>query len=364
MPRTTMTAYRLPGWLQPPRLMTVDVPKPGPGEVLVRVAGNGLCHSDLSMSQIPEEFGTALGWRMPFTLGHEVGGWIEEFGDDPTGPAPPGAGLSGARLAIGMPVALVSPTSCGHCRYCLRGLDSACRAGTAGRGYGRDGGLAGYVVADATRAVVPLRTLDPVDAGPLTDAGATSYHAVKRVVRRLTPGSRAVVLGAGGLGAFAIQHLRAMTPALVVAVDRVPARLALAAELGAGETLAGITGNTVKELTEICGGEGADAVIDFVGTDESIATGLGALAPGGAYGLVGAAGGKYRRAWYGGLPREAEIFTFQGSTIADLRDVIALAEAGLVRPLVDRFPLDRVAEAYGALEAGNLRGRAVVLPRG
>jgi alcohol dehydrogenase, propanol-preferring len=259
---------------------------------------------------------------------------------------------------------LVSPASCGSCRPCRQGRDSLCAQGLAGRGYGRDGGLAAYVLVDGTRSVVPLRSLDPATAAPLTDAGATTFHAVRRVGDRLGPDSTAVVIGAGGLGAFAVQFLRVLSPARVVAVDPDPARRRLARELGAHEAVDGVDRATAAALRDLTAGDGAEVVLDLVGTDATIAAGLAALQAGGAYALVGAAGGTLRRPWYGHLPREAEIFTLQGSTIADAHDVVALAEAGLVRSEIDVFPLDRVADAYAALAAGTLRGRAVIVPPG
>jgi propanol-preferring alcohol dehydrogenase len=361
-----MTAYRILRWGEPPQLVEVPVPEPGPGEVLVEVAGNGLCHSDLAMAQMPAEIAEALGWQLPFTLGHEVGGTIAALG----------AGVTG--FAEGEPVALVSPTSCGRCVACRRGHDSACPHGLAGRGYGRDGGLARYVVAPAPRAVVRLGGLDPLVAGPLTDAGATSYHAVDRVVPRLPEGSTAVVVGAGGLGAFAVQLLRALTPARVVAVDTNPARLAVARDLGAHDLAADIgeiaglaaggdaeagAGDAAGDATVVGGASGvAEVVLDFVGVDATIAAGLAAVRPYGAYGLVGANGGTLRRPWFGALPRDADVFTFQGSSIADVQAVVTLAEAGLIRSEVDTYPLSRVDEAYAAMERGELRGRAVVTP--
>ncbi|MBX6387666.1 MAG: alcohol dehydrogenase catalytic domain-containing protein [Frankia sp.] len=351
-----MPAYRVQDWLEQPRLTDAPVPLPGRGEVLVAVAANGLCHSDLTMSQIPAEIGAALGWRVPFTLGHEIAGTVVEHGPDTAGAPPPGTG-----------VALVSPASCGRCRYCLTGRDSACPNGLAGRGYGQDGGLAPFVVAPV-RSLIPLNGLDPIAAAPLTDAGATSYHAVRRVLPVLGPGDTAVVIGVGGLGGFAVQHLRACSPARVVAVDVSAERLATARELGADETITGIgpqpsaPAQLAGAIRELTGGEGAAAVLDFVGTDATIAAGVGAVRPFGAFGLVGAAGGQLRAPWYGGLPKDAEIFTFQGSTIADAQAVIALAAAGRIRSVVDVFPLDAVAEAYRALHEGTLRGRAVVTP--
>ena len=344
-----MVAYRIVAWGRPPELVEVPVPEPGPGEVLVEVAGNGLCHSDLTMAQMPGEMAEALGWHLPFTLGHEVGGRIAGLG----------AGVTG--YGEGEAVALVSPTSCGTCALCRRGHDSACPHGLAGRGYGRDGGLARYVVAPAPRAVVKIGALDPLVAGPLTDAGATSHHAVDRVVPRLPEGSTALVVGAGGLGAFAVQLLRALTPARVVAVDTNPARRALALDLGADEVIEDV--GALGAGRDAAGGSGAvEVVLDFVGIDATIAGGLAAVRPYGAYGLVGSAGGTLRRPWFGTLPRDADVFTFQGSSLADVQAVVALAEAGLVRSDVDVFPLSRVGEAYAALDAGTVRGRAVVTP--
>jgi len=339
-----MTAYRIVSWGQAPQLTVAPVPEPGPGEVLVEVAGNGLCHSDVDMAAMPAEFAEALGWSLPFTLGHEVGGRIAALGSGVTA------------FAVGEGVALVSPASCGTCPACRRGQDSACPNGLAGRGYGRDGGLARYVVAPAPRGLVRLAGLDPLVAGPLTDAGATTHHAVSRVLSRLDGEATAVVVGAGGLGGFAVQLLRALSPARVVAVDPNPARRAVALDLGAHEAVPAV-GDAVAPGS-------AAAVLDLVGTDDTILAGLAAVRPYGAFGLVGAAGGRLRRPWFGTLPRDGEVFTFQGSNIADVEAVVALAEAGRIRSEVDVFPLSRVADAYEALARGELRGRAVVTPDG
>ena len=347
----TMRAYRLVEWERPPQVTDAAVPQPGAGEVVVKVAGNGLCHSDITMRHMPRSAGELLGWAMPFTLGHEIAGWVHALG----------AGVP--TLVEGDTVALVSPSSCGRCWWCARGMDGTCPNGLVGRGYGADGGLAEYVLVRNTREVVKLASLDPVHAAPLTDAGATSYHAVRHVGAKLPPGSIAVVIGGGGLGSFAVQLLRVLTPAHVIAVDANPNRLDYLRELGAHDTLEGVDDGTAAALRSRTGGEGANAVLDFVGADSTIAAGIGSVRPAGAFALVGAGGGTLHAPWMGGLPREAEVFTFQGSNISDTHDVVALAEEGRIRSDVDHFSFEQIDDAYAAMEAGSLprtRGRGAV----
>lgn len=345
---TTMRAYRVPDWGQKAGFEEVPVPAVGPGQILVKVAGVGLCHSDFYMQEMAADVGTAIGWHMPFTLGHETGGHVAAIGE----------GIDSVQ--VGDPVALTSGTSCGHCTYCLAGQDNNCVNGHAGRGFGRDGGLADYVLVESERGVIPLSNLDPATVGPLTDAGATAMHGVKRVLPKLGPGSTAVVIGAGGLGAFALQFLRVLSGAKVIAVDANPARLDVARELGAHEAITGVDDDTVATLRGFTDGLGVTAVLDFAGFDATIAAGLGALRPGGSYGLVGAGFGTLTQDWYNGLPKDGEVFSYQGSTIADTLDVIKLTEDGAVQNPVDVFTFDQVDEAYERLHAGSLKGRAVI----
>ena len=350
---TTMRAYRMTGWEQPPELVEVRVPDPGPGQVVVRVAACGLCHSDLAMMAMPGAFGEDLGWAMPFTLGHETSGWIHAVGS--------GVDASSG-FTEGTAVAVASPASCGICRFCVAGRENACPNGLVGRGYGRDGGLADYLLVDQVRGLLPLAGFDPILAGPLTDAGATSFHAVKRVLPRLRDDGTAIVIGVGGLGAFVVQILRAVSEARIIAIDPDPARRALAAGYGAHEVIDGVGEGTGRHLRELLGPEGADAVIDLVGTDETLACGTRALGTGGALALVGAAGGTLSRPWYSSLPRDGEVFTFQGSDLEDARAVLDLAASGAITVDTVPFALDRVADAYAALHAGSLAGRVTVAP--
>ena len=339
----TMTAYRLTGWQRPPAYQQVPVPVPTPGEVLVKTAGVGLCHSDTMLLQLPAG---VLPYELPFTLGHENAGWVAEVGDGVTGVAP------------GDPVVVSSPSVCGSCRFCLRGYTNYCVTGITGRGFGRDGGLAEYMLVASAGELVQLDGLDPRRAGPLTDAGTTPYHAVRRVLPKLVPGSTAIVIGAGGLGGYAVQYLRVLSPARVIAVDTAQHRLDYARELGAHETVLS-TERVGADLAELTGGAGAEVVLDFVGADATMATALAASRRLGALGLIGASGGTLPVTWMT-LPAECELFTTQGGTLSDLHEVVALAEAGTIRVDVDLFTFDQVAEAYAALAAGTVRSRAVV----
>jgi propanol-preferring alcohol dehydrogenase len=126
----------------------------------------------------------------------------------------------------------------------------------------------------------------------------------------------------------------------------------------------GVDENTAAVLSTITNGEGATAVLDFVGIDRTISVGIAAVQPYGTYGIIGSNGGTFKRPWYGGLPRDGEIIHFQGSSVSDAHDVVKLAEQGLIRSDADLFGFDRVADAYEALHHGTLRGRAVVTPNG
>ena len=222
----TMQALQMVAWQQPPELRTIPIPEPGPGEVLIKVGGAGLCHSDLHIMETP---GEAIGWALPFTLGHENAGWVEKLGPGATG------------FAVGDAVIIYGPWGCGTCRNCKAGMDNYCEnsvGATQGGGLGRNGGMAPYLLVPSTRHLVPLGKLDPRDAAPLTDAALTSYHAVKRSVHLLGDDSTAVVIGIGGLGQMAVQCVKALSPKTrVIAIDSAADKRAAALAMGADEAL-------------------------------------------------------------------------------------------------------------------------------
>ena len=329
------------------RVHDVPVPEVGADDVLVRVAGAGLCHSDLHVVHLP-------GWpTLPMTMGHETAGWVAECGSSVTGFA------EGDAVLVGLVWA------CGLCRACAEGRDNACLASSGTPpcpGLGPDGGMAEYIKVPA-RHLHPLGTLDPRTAGPLADAGLTAYHAVEGARRCLTPGATAVVIGAGGVGHVALQVLRATTCVRIVAVDTSSEKLDLARRYGADETvLSGdLAAESIREMTE---GHGADVVLDFVGVQSTVTLATRIIAPDGALRFVGLGGGsfQYDAAAVTTLPWGVDVRRSYAGTRRDQRAVIELAKASRLTVETRLYPLEDGLRAFDDLEAAEISGRAVLVP--
>ncbi len=345
-----MKALQLVDWKQAPELREVADPEPGPGEVVVKVGGSGACHSDLHL--IDDFEAGMVPFSPPFTLGHENAGWVDAVG----------AGVSG--LEIGQPVAVYGPWGCGWCRHCRLGMENYClrqaEIGASGGGLGRDGGMAPKMLVPSSRLLVPLGDLDPVQAAPLTDAALTPYHAIKRSLSLLVPGSTAVVIGAGGLGHMAIQILRALTPATVVAVDQRQEALDLATSIGAHHGV--LSGDdAADEIRRLAHGEGAELVLDLVGADATMALAAQIVRVLGHLTIVGIGGGTLPVGFFS-VPYEAAVATTYWGSVTELMEVIALAERGVIEAHVTTVGLDDAAGVYDRLRDGDIRGRAVIVP--
>jgi propanol-preferring alcohol dehydrogenase len=231
----------------------------------------------------------------------------------------------------------------------------------AGGGLGLNGGMADYMLVPDARYLVPLpEGLTPVEAAPLTDAGVTPYHAVRRSLQKLGPTSTALVIGVGGLGHLAIQILKATCSARVIALDTKPDALDLALSLGADSAFeAG--DNAVEDVKEATGKRGADLVLDCVGTDATLALGAACTRSLGDLTLVGVAGGSMAFSFLSQAYEVSLQSVYWGSR-SELADVLELAARGLIRPRINTYPLDRALDAYRDLAAGQVTGRAVIIP--
>jgi alcohol dehydrogenase, propanol-preferring len=327
-------------------LADIAVPETGPGEIRVRVGAAGVCHSDLHL-QASAEAPAAMG-PAPWILGHEIAGWIDELG----------AGVSG--VEVGQPVAIFGGWGCGQCRTCLGGEEQIC-ATRRWPGRERPGGYAEQLLVPTVRYLVPIDGLDPIDMAPLTDAALTPYRAVKKALPVLVPGTTAVVIGAGGLGQYAIQLLFTLSPAQVVVVDPSETKRDLAQSLGADLVLDPTADDCAAEIGRFAGRDGPAAILDFVGVDDTVKLALGAVGRRGMAIIVGLGHGSAPFSFFSG-GAEAIVTTSHWGSRNELAEVIALARAGRISGLVERHDLGDINVAFARLQAGQVEGRAVLVP--
>ncbi len=343
-----MKAVRFIAVGRPVEVVDVPQPVPGPGEVLLRVAGAGVCHSDLHI--LDHE----MGMKGPFTLGHENAGHIAGLG----------GGVRGWKE--GDAVAVYGPWGCGHCHTCQTSAENYCEnhasIPTMGGGLGADGGMADYMLVPSARLLVPLGNLDPVDAAPLSDAALTPYHAIRSALPFLTPDASVVVIGVGGLGHMAVQILQALTPALLIAGDIDDSRLEHARKLGVRHTVNTRDADAAAAaIARLGGARGVTVVLDFVGAQATIDLAVRIVGRNSHIAVVGLGGGVLH---YGANnpPYGCQVTVPYWGSRTELMEVIALATADRIRADVETFPLEQAAEVYRLLREGRTRGRAVLNP--
>lgn len=336
----------------PFELREVETPDPRPGQVLVKVGGAGACHSDLHLKDWDPEMLEQLGFSLPFTVGHENAGWVEAIGDGVTG------------LEIGQPVAVYGPWGCGSCHACRRSFENYCETpgvhGGMGGGLGIDGGMAEYLLVPSPRLLLPLGDLDPAQAAPLGDAALTPYHGIKRSLHKLRAGSTAVVIGIGGLGHMAVELLRELSPARIIAVDIDERKLQLARELGAHDVVPS-DASAAETIRAMTGGLGAELVLDVVGNDATLATAAAAARVEGDLTILGIGGGTLPLSFFS-VPYEVSVQTTYWGSATELMEVLDLARAGRISAKAATYSLDEATEIYERLERGDIDGRAVITP--
>ena len=326
-------------------LTLADVPQPQPvdDQVLVRVVGAGVCHSDLHV--LDGDFEHLV--QRPVTPGHEIAGVVHALGPQAYG------------IDIGTSVVVMVGWGCGTCLWCTTGHEQLCRLGREA-GSTADGGFAEFVLVPHARHVVPLGSIAPLDATPFGCAALCAFAAVQRVLPWLSTSDCVTVIGAGGLGQYAIHYLRTLSDARVIAVDRRDTAVARALDVGAHHALLadGVEASAIASLT---GPEGCRAVIDFVGSDHTLALAATLAGTRGVIALLGLAGGTLA---YGfeSLAPEVTLTTVVAGTLADLHNVVRLEQREPLAMPLTTYPLDHVNRALADLRAGVITGRAVVLP--
>ena len=286
---------------------------------------------------------------LPYTPGHENAGWIHEVG----------AGVT--NVAVGDTVIVHPFISCGLCRPCRKGDDMHCINGEF-PGIGRDGGFAEFLQTSA-RSVVKLDpSLQPKEIAALADAGLTAIHAVKKAIPVLGPGTKAVVIGAGGLGHIGIQCLKAMTSCEVIVTDPSEEALALAREVGADHTVQ-VDGSQVDTVQQMTDGFGAEAIIDFVGEKGAIQDGVAMVKDGGFYYVIGY-GENIDVPTIDIISREISFIGNLVGTYIDLQDLMTLTAQGKVTLHTTTYPLDAINDAMADLDNGRLQGRGILVPAG
>lgn len=341
-----MKAVRLHAYHQQP--VVEDVPEPrakGPLDVVVKVGGAGVCRTDLHI--IEEQWAAISGVALPYTIGHENAGWVHEVG-----PAV-------SNVEVGDTVILHPTPTCGLCLACRAGNDMHCE-NNAFPGVDCDGGMAEYLLTSARACVKLDPGTRPRDVAALADAGITAYHAVRKAVPLLHPGTVCVVNGAGGLGHIGIQALAAMTATTIVVVDRNPDALALAKQLGAEHTVLA-DGGHVDAVRDLTGGNGAEVVLDFVAEQGAQFDAFAMTRRHGSHFVIGY-GGNIDIPTIDIISTERNVIGNLVGTYNDLAELMVLAQAGKVTLHTEEYPLDRALDALADLDAGRVRGRAILAP--
>ncbi|MEV6901782.1 NAD(P)-dependent alcohol dehydrogenase [Amycolatopsis sp. NPDC051372] len=341
-----MKAVRLQAYHQQPVLEEVPEPKAaGPLDVVVKIGGAGVCRTDLHI--IEEQWAAKSGVALPYTIGHENAGWVHEVGSAVT------------NVAVGDTVILHPTPTCGLCHACRAGNDMHCE-NNAFPGIDTDGGMAEYLLTSARACIKLDPDTRPEDVAALADAGITAYHAVRKAVPLLPPGTVCVVNGAGGLGHIGIQSLRALTATTVVVVDRNVEALKLAAELGADHTVVA-DGTHVDAVLDLTGGHGAEVVLDFVAEQGAQQDAFAMTRRAGSHFVIGY-GSNIDVPTIDIISTERNIVGNLVGTYNDLVELMVLAQAGKVTLHTRQYPLDAALDALADLDAGRVRGRAILVP--
>jgi D-arabinose 1-dehydrogenase-like Zn-dependent alcohol dehydrogenase len=329
----------------------IEAPKPQGREVLVRIERCGLCHSDLHIQDGYADIGggkkldTTRGMTLPFTLGHEIAGIVEEIGPDVAGD------IIGTRKAV------FPWIGCGQCRYCENGDENLC-AKPRFLGVNLDGGFASHVLVPDAKYLLEYDPLPVNMAATLMCSGVTAYGALKRLVER--PRQRNLLLiGLGGVGMMGLSFAKAMFKQDVSVADLNPAARETALSNGASAAYDPSEPDIARRIIKETDG-GFDAIVDFAGNDKSMGFAVSSVARGGKIVVSGLIGGTFSLPMVQWIYKRMTIEGFMTGTLTEAQELMVLARTGKIRPIpMKQEPMSDVQKWIDELRAGNVVGRVV-----
>lgn len=339
MPPTMQAAF-VEQFGQPLVIREIEIPAPGPGQILVKTEACGVCHTDVHAAQGDWPLKPGL----PFTPGHEGIGIVTALGE----------GVTAVKMGdrVGVPWLY---SACGHCEYCLAAREPVCGQAQFG-GYTKNGGFAEYILADPNYVAHIPAGLAARDAAPLICAGVTSYKGLKETQAK--PGEWVVISGVGGLGHLAVQYAKAMG-LHVCAVDIDEGKLAHAKKLGADVLVNAAQGDPVAEVIKATSG-GAHGVLITAPSLPAFRQGVGMTRKWGTCVLVGIPPGEFPTPLFDVV---AKCITIRGSFVGNRRDLaeaLAFAADGKVKADIELQPLSAINSVLQRLKTGDVPSRVVL----
>ena len=353
-----MKSYQLVAANAPLELVETETPEPQGTEVLVRVTACGVCHSDLHFWHGFYDLGDGTKMTLedrnialPFTMGHEPVGEVVAYGSDVE-----------TDVKIGETRLVFPWTGCGDCARCDEGNEQDC-ADVAPLGVRRPGGYADHIIVPHPRYLVDIEGVDPHYACTLACAGVTAFSALKKA-KALAADDKLVIIGAGGVGLTGVGIATEYIANEKIVVDLDEEKLAAAREAGADHTINPKREDASARVAELTVA-GAGAVVDFVGSTETVTFGMEVLRRGGSYILVGLYGGRIDIPTLALPTRDIALRGSYVGNLGEMHELMALVKAGKVDPIpVASRPMSQVTETLKDLEEGRIVGRMVVVPDG
>lgn len=321
-------------------LKEMDIPTPGPGQILVKTEACGVCHTDLHA----ERGDWPVKPSLPFIPGHEGIGIVVALGEGVT------AVKEGER--VGVPWLY---SACGHCEHCLAAWETVCGEAEFG-GYTKNGGFAEYILADPNYVAHIPAGLSATEAAPLICAGITTYKGIKETGAK--PGQWVVISGIGGLGHLGVQYAKALG-LHVCAVDIDDKKLEHATELGADAVVNAKQEGAIDAVIKVTGG-GAHGVLITAPSLIAFNQGIAMARKRGTCVLVGLPPGEFPTPLFDVV---ANCITIRGSFVGtrqDMAEALAFAAEGKVKADIELQPLSAINNVFERLEKGDVPSRVVI----